>query len=137
MIHDFNDFNRTESSCCIRTCSDGGIRLNDLSLLIRLVLSPLPEMISADSCADGAGPFFPLCTHLVVHFLHPLSIWLCCSLTLCLLTKCTIMLSALFSSANSLRQIYQCDAERQRIQSSRSGMRMRQFAWPGGSGFRS
>lgn len=55
-------------------------------------------MISVDSCADGAGPFFTLCTHLVLHFLHPLSIWLGCLLILCLLTKWALMLSGLFSS---------------------------------------
>lgn len=49
VIHDFNDFNRTESSCCIRTYSDGGIRLNDLSLSIRLVLSP-PDDFCRLSC---------------------------------------------------------------------------------------
>lgn len=62
VIHDFNDFNRTESSCCIRTYSDGGIRLNDLSLSIRLVLSPprrfLPTLVQM------VQVHFPLCAHI-------------------------------------------------------------------------
>lgn len=104
-----------QTTCLCRRCS---------------FLSPLPLMIWADSCADGAGPFFPLCTHLVLHFLHPLSIWLCCSLTLCLLMR-----THAFCSVVVVPHIYQRDAERQRIQSSRGGMRMRQFARPEGSGF--
>lgn len=44
-------------------------------------------MISVASRADGAGPLSTLRAHLVLHSLHPLSIWLCWLLMLCLLMR--------------------------------------------------
>lgn len=114
VIDDFNGFNRTENSCCICTSSDGGVGVNDLSMLIRLVFVPSRKMISLHSRTDGACPFCALCTHLVLHFLHPLSIWpplfffvvffFPSSLMLCLLVKCALMLSAMFSFVCELSQ---------------------------------
>lgn len=125
VIDDFNDFNRTENSCCICASSDGGVGVNDFSLLIRLVFVPSRKMISLHSRTDGACPFCAPCTHLVLHFLHPLSIWPCwfffsssSSLMPCLLVKCTLVLPGVFSFVCELSQTNL--SEQQRIHSPRS-----------------
>lgn len=102
VIHDFNDFNRTENSCCIRTCSDGGIRLNDLFVWTCFVPPPVDDFCGL-LCRWCRSIFPSVHTFAFARSSPPLHL-APLFVNTGVLTKCALMLSALFSSVCKFSQ---------------------------------